>query len=80
MMFLSEYLCFILKKNGGSLINELWSSSNSKYYYGCSNASRDFRCKSRIFFIYVFILLILELGFISVIYEVENLYASLVYF
>ncbi|KAL8092169.1 protein ROOT HAIR SPECIFIC 17 [Apium graveolens] len=36
-------IVFRVPKHGGSLIHELWSSSNSKYYYGCSNASRDFQ-------------------------------------
>ncbi|KAK1347127.1 O-fucosyltransferase family protein [Heracleum sosnowskyi] len=36
-------IVFRIPKHGGSLIHELWSSSNAKYYYGCSKASRDFR-------------------------------------
>ncbi|GMJ06941.1 root hair specific 17 [Hibiscus trionum] len=34
---------FRVPVNGGSLSRDLWSSSQSKFYYGCSNASNKFQ-------------------------------------
>ncbi|KAL4346282.1 hypothetical protein GQ457_17G002130 [Hibiscus cannabinus] len=34
---------FRVPASGGDLISDLWSSSQSKFYYGCSNASNKFQ-------------------------------------